>query len=399
MSKRKIAIAVFVFGLAVTASPILAQDQSAQPTEQPSTNQSQGAMISIVVGGDLLTRAGQSYDASNYQKAVQDYSLFILLNPTFSEAYHLRGLAYAQLNDLDRAMADMNQSLEYPQASEQSTGTIYSDRALLFLQENDAESALKDFDASITAAPDLPDTYSRRARLYLLGGQYQDALKDYDKLIELAPDYSAGYAGRAFANTRLGNADEALSDYDHLIELEPDNAGAYAERAIVKVGLTKYDAALVDMNAAIKLQPDDPSLYLQRGIVNIALNDQPAAAADYLEWIRKQETRSVDGDPLQPGESQVVQMRQGLSYELPFEASAGLKVTLTATARENSQTDPLIVLLDPNSDPILASDDGGGNYDSAIKDFVIPANGTYTLVVSHAGGSPDGAVRVLLQVH
>jgi tetratricopeptide (TPR) repeat protein len=395
MSNRKIAIAGFVVGLAVTASPILAQDQGAQPN----TDQGQGAMVSIMVGGDLLTRAGQSYDAGDFQKAVQDYSLFILLNPTFSEAYHLRGLAYGQLNDVDQAMADMNQALDYPQASEQLTGTIYSDRALLFLQQNDLQSALKDFEASITAAPDLPDTYSRRARLYLLGGQYQDALKDYDKLIELAPDYSPAYSGRAFANARLGNTEQAVSDYDHLIELEPDNAGAYAERGILKLGLTRYDAALVDMNAAIKLQPDDPSLYLQRGIVNVALNDQPAAAADYLEWIRKQETRSVDGDPLTPGESQVVQMRQGLSYELPFDASAGQKVTLTATARENAKTDPLIVLLDPDGKPILASDDiGAGSYDSAIKDFVIPANGTYTLVVSHAGGSPDGAVRVLLQV-
>ena len=223
-------------------------------------------------------------------------------------------------------------------------------------------------------------------------------MKDYDKLIELAPDYSPGYAGRALANSRLGNADEAVSDYDHFIELEPNNAGGYAERAILKVGQAKYDAALVDMNAAIKLQPDDPSLYLQRGIVNLALNDQPAAAADYLAWIRKQETRSVDGDPLQPGESQVLPMQQGLSYELPFEANAGQKVTLTATARKNSKTDPLIVLLDPESKPILANDDGGGNYDSAIKDYVIPADGTYTVVVSHAGGSPDGAVRVLLQV-
>ncbi|MEO8608138.1 MAG: tetratricopeptide repeat protein [Chloroflexota bacterium] len=394
MSNRKIIVAGIVIGLAVSASPILAQDQSAQP----SADQSQGQMVSIFVGGDVLTRAGQSYNAGDYQQAVQDYSLFILLNPTFGEAYHLRGLAYARLNDLDLALADMNQSLDFPQASDQLTGTIYSDRALIYLQQNDAEAALKDLEASITAAPDLPDPYSRRARLYLLSGQYQDAVKDYDKLIELTPDYSPAYAGRAFANTRLGNADQAVADYDHLIELDPSNSGAYAERAILKVGQQKYDAALVDMNAAIKLQPDDPSLYFQRGIVNVALNDQTAAAADYLDWIRKQEIRSVDGDLLLPGESQVLPMQQGLSYGLPFEAKLGQKVTLTATGRENSKTDPLIVLLDPDSKPIVADDDSGGSYNSAIRDYVIPADGTYTLVVSYAGGSPDGAVRVLLQV-
>ncbi|MBZ0290675.1 MAG: tetratricopeptide repeat protein [Anaerolineae bacterium] len=396
MSNRKIAIAGWLVGLAVVVSPAFAQDQTGQQPDQPDATQ--GEMVSIVVGADLLTRAQASYNTGSYEKAIQDYSLFILLNPTFGEAYHLRGLAYAQLDDLDHALADMNESLDYPQASEQATGTIYSDRALIYLQQNNAEAALQDLNASIAAAPELPDAYFRRAQLYMFNEQYADALKDYDRLIELAPDFSMAHAGRAFANTRLGNADDAVADYDHLIELEPNNAGAYVERAILKFRQEQYEAALVDMNAAIRLQPDDPSLYLQRGIVNVALNHPSEAAADYLEWIRKQETRSVDANPLQPGESQVLPMQAGLSYAFPFEATTGQKVTLTVSARENSQTDPLIVLLDPNSQPILSDDDGGGNFDSAIEDFLIPSDGTYTLVVSHAGGGADGAVRVLLQV-
>lgn len=397
MSNRKIAIAGLAVGLALSATPILAQDQSSGTSDQQTADQ--GQMVSIVVGGDLLDRANNSYMSGNYEKAVQDFSLFIMLNPTFSEAYHMRGLAYTQLNDIDHAMADMNQSLVYPQSSAQATGTIYSDRALLYLQQNDGDAALKDLDASIEAAPDLPDPYSRRASLYLVSGQFEDAVKDYDTLIELAPDFAPAYAGRAYANTRLEHVDEALADYDKLIELNPNDAGPYAQRGLLKAAQGKFDAALVDMGAAIKLQPDDASLYLRRGLINTAKNDQPAAAADYLAWIRKQETSSVNGDPLQPGESQVLPMSSGLAYTLPFEAKAGQKVTLTATARENSTTDALIVLLDPADQPILADDDGGsGNYDSAIRGFTIPADGTYTLVVSHAGGGADGPVRVLLQV-
>jgi tetratricopeptide (TPR) repeat protein len=392
MLSRKIVVCGVLIVLAIGVLPAFAQEQTPAPGDQ----QAQGDMISIVIGYDVLQRAGDEYNGQQYEKAIQDYSLFILLNPTFSQAYHFRGMAYLRLNDLDHALADLNQALAYPQASEQETGLIYVDRARIYVLQDDLESAKKDLDASIAAAPDLPDAYSRRAQFYLFSQDYENALKDFDKLIELAPDFSPGYAGRAFVHANLGNTEEALADYDHVIELEPNNAAAYASRGALNSGQSKFDAALTDFNSAIRLNPNEAGYYLQRGFINGALDKPADAAADYLEWIRRQETRSIDGDPLQPGESQVLPMSQGLSYNLPFQASADQKVTLTASTRADSKTDPVIVLLDTAGKPIAGDDDSGGNFDAAIEDFVVPADGIYTLIVSHAGGTPDGPVRVLL---
>jgi len=394
MLNRKFVMAGIILGLAAGMWSVSAQE-GAQPEATPSAEE--GDFVPIVVGLDLLERAGAAYDSGDYEKAVQDYSLFILLNPTFSQAYHLRGLAYSRLEQLDAALADLNQALVYPQSSEQVKGLIYNDRALIYMMQEDVDAALQDLDAAITAAPDLPDPYLRRAQLYLFQEDYEDALNDYNKLIELAPDFSQGYAGRAVANASLGNTEAALADYDRLIELEPENAGAYAARSILNAGQSKYDAALTDLNAAIRIQPDDPSLYLQRGAVQSALNNQAEAAADYLEWIRRQGTRNEEADRLQPGESKVLQMESGLSYYLPFMATAGQTATLSATTRPDSGTDPLIVLLDTEGQPIVADDDSGDNFDAAITDYAIPADGLYTLIVSHAGGNPNGPVRVLLQ--
>ena len=52
--------------------------------------------------------------------------------------------------------------------------------------------------------------------------------------------------------------------------------------------------------------------------------------------------------------------------------------------------DPLIALLDPDGTPIAGDDDMGGVLDSLVENFELPADGTYTLVVSHANGGYDG---------
>jgi hypothetical protein len=152
------------------------------------------------------------------------------------------------------------------------------------------------------------------------------------------------------------------------------------------------------MNEAIRLEPFQPFFYLQRAILNNTLGDAAAAAGDYLQWIRIIETRSMDLNPLSPGESRVLPFAAGVTYSLPFRAAAGEVLTLSATTRPESGIDPLIVLLDTNGDPVAADDDSGGGMNALITDYAVPSDGIYTLVVSHSGGGTDGPVRVLLEV-
>jgi hypothetical protein len=72
---------------------------------------------------------------------------------------------------------------------------------------------------------------------------------------------------------------------------------------------------------------------------------------------------------------------------------------------EPTMIDPLIALLDPQGNPIAGDDDfgaaTGGEVDAEITDFILPATGSYTLLVSHAEGGYavgfEGLVRVSIQ--
>lgn len=368
---------------------------TALPTAAQQAGQSN---VPIVTGLDVLQRAEAAFRAGDYARAVVDSSLFILLNPTFSRGYYLRGAAYVQLGDLPRALDDLERTLAYPAADAAFTGGVYNLRALLYLEQGNTDAALADLNAGIGAAPDVAALYLTRAEIYRVLGRFEDALMDYDKAVELDGESVEARAGRALLNTQAEAFDAALADYNRILELEPENVEALARRAGIYLAQAQYESALADLDTAARLNPDAAGIYLSRGAANNALDRPAQAAADYLEWLnRVAARRATFTGAFLPGESVVVPLEAGLVYNFPFEAAAGQRVRLTASGRPGQAVDPLLVLLDPAGNPVAADDDGGGDMNAQIT-YVIPAGGTYTLLVGHAGGSPDGPVRVLLQI-
>lgn len=386
---RKLIMALVAALLLVLVVPALAQDTAAQS----------GQGTPIVTGLDVYERAGAAFDANDFEKAITDYSLFILLNPTVGEGYFQRAQSFLQLNNLDAALVDLNHALELPPASPEAEAQAYILRSSIYSEKEQVDSALADLNAALTSVPDSADALYRRARLYLSRLEYQPAVDDLNEVVRLAPDFPAAYYFRALANTELQAYDAAIADYGHLIEVTPDDTTSFVGRAELYIRQEAYDAALQDLDAAITLDPTVGGLYLQRGMVHNRLGNTEAGAADYLEWIRGVRQSDLITDvTLRPGESQVVTMQAGLVYAMQFEAEAGQLVNLTASTRPGATVDPLLLIIDVDGNPLVADDDGGGNFDAAISDFRLPAAGTYIAVLSHAGGGSDGTVRVKLEL-
>lgn len=383
-------LVLFVIGIGLAAGVALAQDQ--QPTG------SQGGTVSIVVGVDIFERAGQAFDAGDFEQAITDYSLFILLNPTFSQAYFQRGVSYTQLNDYEKALADLTSSLALPQPSPDFTVRAYSVRAFIYQELANLDAALKDLNAAVAASPQQADGYYWRGQFYLEQNQIDAALADFSKVIEYAPDTANAYAYRGAIYLQKKEYASAAADYSRLIELTPDDARAYFQRALAYVGQEQWSAALADLDEAIDLQDSVPELYLQRGRVNSELGNTVPAAEDYMQYARLIRTAVNSELTLRPGESQVVEMETGLLYGMGFEGKAGQTITLTVDARAPQAVDPLVILLQSNGNALVADDDGGGDYNARIDSFTLPADGVYVVVVTHAGGGSDGALRVLLRV-
>ncbi|MBZ0289388.1 MAG: PPC domain-containing protein [Anaerolineae bacterium] len=98
------------------------------------------------------------------------------------------------------------------------------------------------------------------------------------------------------------------------------------------------------------------------------------------------------------GETIEVDLAQGKVFEFTFRARKGQEVTFETTS-DSTVVDPLLVLLNSDGEPLLASDDideEGENYDGRIT-FTAVTPGAYTLILSHSGSGSEGTVELTVK--
>lgn len=384
------------FSVLIVFIVMLSAISSAHAQEQ-TTPQTQETAVSLVVAPELFYKGQQAYEGQSYDRAVLDYSLFILLNPTYSQGYFRRGLSYQSLGELDSALEDIAEALEFTPAVPEYTSLLYLTRAQIHVQKNDIVSALSDLDASIQAYPDSTDSLLLRARVYSFQRRLDEAVDDYSSVIRIEPENFDAYLERGYLNYQLRHLDEALDDYNHALEISPTNIQGYVDRAILHNANANFSSALADMDSAINLSPGTSSLYLIRGSINEQARNITQAASDYFQALNIGQTRTFTApDSATGSQSFTLQMSEGWVYHIPFEADAGQKVTAQANQLSASRVDPLLVIVDADSTPLVANDDSGGNMNATIENYEIPRDGLYTLVVGHALGGFDGEIAVSL---
>jgi tetratricopeptide (TPR) repeat protein len=175
-----------------------------------------------------------------------------------------------------------------------------------------------------------------------------------------------------------------------------------------------YKGAIEDYTRAIQLDPSFAASWLNRGVAYEQLSgkcgrSRSAAVSDMWEWVSRNsiEIRTTD---ITPGTSLTLDMNEGRMYIIPFVAEAGDVVTVRASSVVSGEpntpgvVDPLLVILNPADRPVAARDDTlerNGDLISmnpTISNYMIMQDGTYSIVVSHAGGGSVGAMNVFLDI-
>src|SRR6185312_16013324 len=133
-----------------------------------------------------------------------------------------------------------------------------------------------------------------------------------------------------------------------------------------------------------------------RGIAYRLIEETEKAGADFAERIELLGTANTE-DTLEIGVNKEVMMSYGQVFTFTFEGKAGQRLNLSANDLNLVGVDPLIVLIDPDGTPIGGDDDSGGELDAQLANFELPADGTYTFIVSHANGGYDGIVSVFVR--
>lgn len=214
---RKIALA-FVLVIVLGAGLGAAQARQAQTSSAPP-----------VIAGELFNRASDALDAQNYDQAVRDLSLFILLNPTYSPAYFARAQGYLGLSDPDHALKDVDYAITTVtgQESDDYGAALYVMRAGIDRQQQRLADALQDYTRSIAIKPTM-QAYASRGLVYAAQRDTASALSDLDSAISLDTTNPVLFIYRGAINLDAQDTQAAGGDFLNFFNLIQPTPTAHA---------------------------------------------------------------------------------------------------------------------------------------------------------------------------
>ncbi len=167
--------------------------------------------------GDDYIQSGQ------YERAIQNYSKALELNPNDAEFYKSRGIAYINFGVHYLTTKDYGRSLTNYELAIQDFNKAIN------LNQNDAmtwcglgtacsalgqyEQAIIDFNRALKIDPKFSDAYFKRGMIYVLKGNFELAIADMTKLIELDPNNSMYWQFRGGLYQKLGYNTKAQADF------------------------------------------------------------------------------------------------------------------------------------------------------------------------------------------
>jgi tetratricopeptide (TPR) repeat protein len=113
-----------------------------------------------------LRIANHAYLSGDFDRAIAEYSIAIKVDPTRTESYVKRGLAWSQKGDYARAIADFDRALKV----DPTLAAAYDNRGIVLAARGDHEAAIADFDRASGLCPtDVAPALHRGLSLAKLG--------------------------------------------------------------------------------------------------------------------------------------------------------------------------------------------------------------------------------------
>ena len=225
----------------------------------------------------LSAFAGWSYASKKYVDCIKFLDVYIEKEPNIAVGYNNRGIAYAGLNQHERAIEDFNKAIELnPNYAE-----VYNNCGNAYAGLNQHERAIEDYNKAIELNPDDAEVYYNRGNAHRKLNQYAKAIEDYSNAIENNPKFAIAYGNRGVTHVRSNRYEKAFKDYERAIELNPNFAVAYNNRGLAYAKLNQHEIAIDDYNKAIELNPNYAEAYYNRGNTYYELKQSQMAIEDF----------------------------------------------------------------------------------------------------------------------
>ena len=215
----------------------------------------------------ILSEAINAFNEKDFNKTIMLCNQVLKMDNKVSSAYNLKGVVYAEKNEYEKAIENMDKAVEL---NPKDSGYIYN-RAKMHYQFKNYPKALSDCDVAIRLEPQS-DYYTLRAGIKQKTDDIEGALADVNRSIELAPNDAKVYFNRGFLKQAVGDINGALADFLKHLELDPSNAEVYNSIAYLYMKLGQNDLAYGYVEKAILLTEGKNGCYIDtRGEVLMSM--------------------------------------------------------------------------------------------------------------------------------
>jgi hypothetical protein len=319
----------------------------------------------------------QLIGASQYAKAIREFTCVIDLDPTAVEGYRGRIEAQLMLGQYSNAQRD------YARVT-----------AFVLPVHPDAEQVIiAGYDARLAVAPNEIAALTGEIFAFWYFFDYPAAIHVADELLEVQPTNVFGNLFRGSTRLLHGSARAAgAADLERAIALAPASPDVrwIVADAYTYGFLPDPQRAFDEATRALQGGLDTPRVHAILGASYLAFGNMAAAATQIGIHIDQVTTELVSAPPLAARRSTTLGFVPGRTYEIPIAAAAGEKVSIATSSKDYFDT--IVVLLAPDGTPLVGGDDFKGYF--AGFDWVAPAAATYRLRVTFFESIITGSVVV-----
>jgi tetratricopeptide (TPR) repeat protein len=206
-------------------------------------------------GKELFDNGVRLFKQGQYQKAIDEFSALIKLDPENADAYKNRGVSYMKLKKFDMAIKDFQKAEKiFPELK-----GLYSNLGVAWYYKKNYEKAIENYDTAISMNPGNYVAYFNRALCLAELDRTDRALEDLDKTLELNPDFYWAICYKADLLNLTGKNDRAASLYEKAAALKPENG-----YALDRLNEIRHKAAARDKSVPAQ-SPDKKFYSLQAG--------------------------------------------------------------------------------------------------------------------------------------
>lgn len=227
------------------------------------------------------------------QKAIEDFTTALRLDPKSTSAYSYRAEIYERSGQLENALNDYSAIIKLAPNDEDA---YYKRGSVYYYNLKQPEKAIPDFSTCISLDPYNAEAYSSRALAYADLGMIEKAFEGFSTAMKLDPEEDGPYIHRATLYGKLGKEAEAQEDwrtaealrshkgaeyYSAALAHNPQNIGARYLRAKAFLRSAQYRSALDDLSQIIRIDPSATQAYYLRGQAWAKLKNFDKAVEDY----------------------------------------------------------------------------------------------------------------------